>query len=61
MWGDPIYVPSHLKKDELNEYGKALQCVLNELTEHADLAIQQPASAAYFFQNMKKKSSSSIK
>ena len=61
MWGDPIYVPSHLKKDELNGHGEVLQRALNELTEQADLAVQQPDIAAYFFQAMKKHSSFSIK
>ena len=56
-----MYVPSHLKKDELVEHGEALQRVLNELTAQADMAVQQPDSAAYFFQAMRKKSSFSIK
>ena len=60
VWGNPMWVAPHLKKDELLEHGKDLQGVLNTLTEQADLAVQQPDPVTYFYHAISKKSSSAV-
>jgi len=61
VWGDPIWVASSPKKDRLVAYGQALQCVLNSLTEQAELAVQQSDPAASFLRAMSQDSPSSIR
>jgi lysophospholipid acyltransferase (LPLAT)-like uncharacterized protein len=60
VWGDPIWVAPHLRKDELFGHGVEFQRVLNTLTEQADLAVQQADPAACFLHAMRQDSSSSI-
>ena len=61
MWGSPIRVKSTLKKDELVEHGIELQVILNQLTEQAELAVQQSNPAASFLHATGKLFSSSLR
>ncbi len=57
MWGDPIWVTAKQHKDELLQQGKLLECELNRLTDHADLAVRQADPVTYFLQHANDKSS----
>jgi hypothetical protein len=61
VWGEPILVTSHLKKEALVESGLALEHILNTLTEQAELAVQQSDPAASFLHATSEGPSSSIR
>jgi lysophospholipid acyltransferase (LPLAT)-like uncharacterized protein len=60
VWGDPVWVASTVKKDEMGEYCADLQRVLNTLTERAERAVQQPDPASCFLRIMKHDPSSVV-
>ncbi len=51
VWGEPIWVTSNQKKDDLLQQGVLLERELNRLTDHADLAVQQADPVTYFLHN----------
>ncbi|UCH91476.1 MAG: hypothetical protein JSU60_01800, partial [Nitrospirota bacterium] len=59
VWGDPIWVPSNQKKDELVRRGVELEHALNLLTEQAELAVQDADPAKSFLVATKKDPSTS--
>jgi hypothetical protein len=58
VWGDPIWVDPHLGKEDLVEQRVELQRVLNALTEHADVAVQQSDPLASFLLSLSQSSPS---
>ena len=59
VWGDPIWVTSNQKKDDLAQHGVELERALNRLTEQAELAVQQADPLTYFICATNKDSSTS--
>ena len=57
VWGDPIWVTSTQKKDDLLQQGVFLERELNRLTDYADLAVQQADPVTYFHHYANNKSS----
>ncbi len=61
VWGDPIWVTSKQKKDDLLQQGLLLERELNRLTDHADLAVRQADPVTYYLQNANQELSASSK
>ena len=59
VWGDPIWVRSNQKKNDLAQEGVELERTLNRLTEQAEWAVQQADPAMCFLRATKKDSSTS--
>jgi hypothetical protein len=59
VWGDPIWVTSNQKKDDLAQHCVELERALDRLTEQAELAVQQADPATCFLRATNKDSSTS--